>query len=71
VAYSLNMRHTCGNGRVDDGEECDMTSPGNTCNGACSGGVCTNNPNLGCQTNADCSGSCTAPGGTSECICLY
>jgi hypothetical protein len=71
VSYTLNMRHTCGNGRVDDGEECDATSPGNTCAGACTGGVCTNNPNLGCQTNLDCAGACTAPGGPSECICLY
>jgi hypothetical protein len=71
ISYALNMRHTCGNGRVDDGEECDATAPGNTCGGACTGGTCTNNPNLGCQSNADCIGTCNAPGGTSECTCLF
>src|SRR4029453_14578937 len=26
--YTLTLRHTCGNGRVDDGEECDPIAPG-------------------------------------------
>jgi len=28
--YTLTLRHSCGNGRVDDGEECDPTAPINT-----------------------------------------
>jgi len=71
ISYSVNLRHTCGNGRVDDGEECDSTAPGNACAGSCNGGTCSQNSNLGCSSNADCIGSCTAPGGTTECVCIY
>jgi hypothetical protein len=71
VSYTLNMRHTCGNGRVDDGERCDGSAPGTTCGGACAGGVCVTNPGRVCTTAADCTGSCIADGGPSECTCLF
>lgn len=68
--YTLNLRHTCGNARVDDGEQCDPNAP-NTCFGACQNGICTNNEALSCTTPADCVGICIAPDDPSECTCLY
>jgi hypothetical protein len=35
VHYTLDLRHTCGNGRVDDGEECDPASTLGGCPGMC------------------------------------
>ncbi len=71
ISYTLNMRHTCGNGRVDDGEQCDLSSGINTC----LGGICTNNSctlsHTPCATNNDCVGTCTAPGTTTECSCIF
>ncbi|HLK10668.1 MAG TPA: hypothetical protein VKW76_04770 [Candidatus Binatia bacterium] len=71
VRYTLNLRHTCGNGRVDDGEECDPNALGNTCVGKCQNGTCTQNSNVGCATDADCIGSCVPQGNPEECTCLY
>src|SRR4029077_5489008 len=55
VAYTLNLRHTCGNGRLDDGEICDPSTPFTTCVDTCTSAVCqlSGKP---CATSADCSG---------------
>lgn len=70
IRYTLTLRHTCGNGRVDDGELCDPNAP-NTCGGICQDGVCSQSTSLGCTTDADCTGTCVAPDDPSECICVY
>jgi len=70
--YTLTLRHTCGNGRVDDGEECDPTSTIDTCSGICSLGTCSVPVGRSCTTNADClQGTCVAPDDRSECLCAY
>lgn len=72
VGYTVNFRHTCGNGRVDDGEACDPTAPGNTCLvGPCTSGTCTGASSISCATDADCTGTCQAAGIPSECTCLF
>jgi hypothetical protein len=69
--YTLTLRHTCGNGRVDDGEFCDPNAP-NTCSGYCNAGTCTLPRGKGCTTDAECAqGTCVAPDDPSECICTY
>lgn len=73
VQYTLTLRHTCGNGRWDDGEMCDPTAPNNACLlGECSeDGFCGDTP-IPCVTNADCIGVClTAFGSPSECTCQF
>lgn len=71
IKYHLTLRHTCGNGRVDDGESCDPNATVNTCAGTCSSGACTNNPGLTCTTNAECQGSCVVQGDPMECTCSF
>src|SRR2546422_1645028 len=76
IAYTLNLRHTCGNGRTDDGEQCDGTAPANACFGTCSGsggtpGKCSQNAGLSCTSDAQCVGVCLPPGSTAECTCVY
>jgi hypothetical protein len=71
IAYTLNLRHTCGNGRTDDGEQCDPTAPANACFGTCTGGKCSQNASLACTTDAQCIGSCLGAGSTAECTCVY
>lgn len=73
VRYTLNLRHTCGNGRADDGEECD---PGNTDTAICNGGICKDGEcslakGVPCADASDCVGSCLARGGVNECTCAY
>jgi hypothetical protein len=69
--YTLTLRHTCGNARTDDGEECDPAAP-DTCSGICVAGVCTIPVGASCNVNADClQGTCVAPDDPSECICTY
>jgi hypothetical protein len=71
TSYHLTLRHTCGNGRVDDGEFCDPNSIVNTCAGACASGVCTNNNAISCTTSADCTGTCIGQGDPMECTCTF
>lgn len=70
VSYTLNLRHVCGNGRVDDGEECDPSAP-SQCGGACQGGTCSNAPGVACLADQDCVGTCSAQGAPTECTCAY
>jgi hypothetical protein len=70
IGYTLDLRHTCGNGRVDDGEACDPGAP-NACAGACVAGVCSQDERIGCTTHADCVGACLEAGSPSECTCAY
>jgi hypothetical protein len=71
IPYTVSLRHTCGNGRVDDGESCDPLAP-NTCLGVCdSDGTCSQSANLSCTSDADCFGACMTPDHPSECTCVY
>ena len=76
ISYTLNLRHTCGNGRVDDGEQCDPNAP-STCLGFCvvpqgqTNGSCSNNKDLLCLTDFDCQGVCYPPNNPTECVCVY
>jgi hypothetical protein len=72
IQYTVNLRHTCGNGRVDDGEFCDPNTSFNSCAGFCgTDGKCSQDDRIPCVTDADCIGTCIAPDDPSECICLY
>src|SRR6185295_17259396 len=70
MRYTLTLRHTCGNGRVDDGESCDPQA-GNACIGVCKDGQCSQNGNIPCTTNANCIGVCDSQGTPTECGCSY
>ena len=76
IRYTLNLRHSCGNGRIDDGEQCDPNAP-TTCLGFCvisqgaTNGLCSNNKNHFCVADTDCQGICLPPNDPSECICVY
>ena len=76
INYTLNLRHLCGNGRIDDGEQCDPNAP-STCLGFCvvpqgqANGTCSNNKNLLCLTDFDCQGVCSPPNNPTECVCVY
>lgn len=76
LGYTLTLRHTCGNGRVDDGEICDPLAPGQ-CVGFCSipggetTGTCSFNEQVICRFDADCNGTCLDGNNPTECTCLY
>jgi hypothetical protein len=70
-SYNLNLRHLCGNGRVDDGEECDPKLSAQCYAGVCQAGVCTNLADLHCATDGDCIGTCLAAGNVNECLCQF
>lgn len=75
INYTLNLRHTCGNGRIDDGERCDPNGL-EVCRGFCvipqgqTSGTCSIGTRL-CQFDADCQGICTPPNIPQECVCAY
>ena len=70
--YTLTLRHTCSNGRVDDGEDCDPNGPHDTCDGRCVSGACTLPNGALCAVDGDClQGTCVAPDDPSECTCTY
>ena len=70
--YTLTLRHTCSNGRVDDGEQCDPNAVVDLCDGRCVGGACTIPNGAACTTDGDCvQGTCVAPDDPSECTCSY
>jgi hypothetical protein len=70
--YTLTLRHTCSNGRVDDGEACDPNAPVDFCDGRCVAGACTIPNGASCVTDGDCvQGTCVAPDDPSECTCSY
>jgi hypothetical protein len=73
IKYTLNLRHVCGNGRLDDGEACDLTASGAACSGSaiCVGNTCIGDPTRGCNTDADCLGTCQPAGSLEECTCTY
>src|SRR5262249_54142153 len=54
VSYNLILRHTCGNGRVDDGEQCDGTATVTGCPPT------TGSPLV----------TCAAAGALDECTCV-
>ena len=70
IRYTLNVRHTCGNGRVDDGEVCDPTFAA-VCGGVCVDNTCAENPTRSCASDADCTGTCQPQGSVAECACNY
>lgn len=70
--YTLTLRHTCSNGRVDDGEACDPSAPVDNCDGRCVAGACTIPNGANCVTDGDCQqGTCVAPDDPSECTCAF
>lgn len=73
IKYTLNLRHLCGNGRLDDGEVCDLTASGQPCagNAICVANVCIGDPTRGCNDDADCLGTCQPQGSVEECTCTY
>jgi hypothetical protein len=76
ISYHLTLRHTCGNGRVDDGELCDPMAP-DTCFGFCvlpqgaTNGTCSQDDQRVCRNDGDCQGTCSPPNNPTECVCLY
>jgi hypothetical protein len=76
IRYTVSLRHTCGNGRIDDGEQCDPEGP-STCIGLCdiaqgsAVGKCTHDEAIGCRSDADCGGICEPQNNPSECTCVY
>jgi hypothetical protein len=76
IRYTLNLRHTCGNGRLDDGEQCDPLAP-TSCVGFCkiqqgqTVGECSNDSQRGCRTDSDCVGNCYDSNQPTECVCVY
>jgi hypothetical protein len=76
IRYTLNLRHTCGNGRIDDGEQCDPLAP-TSCVGFCkiqqgqTVGECSNDALRGCRSDPDCIGLCYDSNQPTECVCIY
>jgi hypothetical protein len=70
ISYTLNLRHTCGNGRLDDLEACDPTTPFNSCYDDCLAGACATT-GAACVSGLDCPGSCLTGNSPSECSCIF
>jgi hypothetical protein len=73
IQFTLNLRHLCGNARIDDGEECDPNAPASCSIGRCDPQTftCTGDDEVSCVTDADCAGTCMAQGDPMECNCIY
>jgi hypothetical protein len=79
IRYTLTLMHTCGNGRIDNFEECDptVTAPGGgaavqcTTLALCANGTCFENATRACVTDTDCIGTCGDQGTRVECSCFY
>jgi hypothetical protein len=72
VRYTLTLNHLCGNGRVDNGEECDPNAANTCLLGSCSTSTNTcGNSSVPCTTDADCVGTCLSAPSQSECTCVY
>jgi hypothetical protein len=72
ILYNLTLRHTCGNGRIDDGESCDPSATADACGSAiCDSGFCSLNPGRACTIDADCSGVCLPSNDPMECSCVF
>ncbi|HJQ84415.1 MAG TPA: hypothetical protein VKA21_10090 [Candidatus Binatia bacterium] len=70
IPYTLNLRHMCGNGRLDDGEQCDPAAPFTTCLDECLSGSCSLSGKP-CASTADCIGTCVGTNNPSECACVF
>jgi hypothetical protein len=71
ILYTLNLRHTCGNGRIDDGEACDPRSVLDGCAiGVCENNECTTSGRP-CTVNSDCNGVCIPSNDPMECHCGF
>jgi hypothetical protein len=70
ISYTLNLRHTCGNGRLDDLEMCDPTTPFNSCFEECLAGACATTGRA-CTSSQDCPGTCLTGNSPSECSCIF
>jgi hypothetical protein len=71
INYALTLRHTCGNGRLDDGEVCDPLAPSSCPTGSCLNGVCTSAFTRACTSDAECNSVCTTGGIPEECVCVF
>jgi hypothetical protein len=72
ISYTLNLRHSCGNGRVDDGEVCDPTTPFNSCVNVCQSGACSQSGEPCDPVSNPCqNGACTGQDIPAECVCVF
>ncbi len=73
IKFTLGLQHFCGNGRVDDSEQCDPNAPGQCNAGICDPQerTCKGDSSVFCATDADCQGRCLQEGDPNECSCLF
>ena len=73
IKFTLTLQHFCGNGRVEESEQCDPNAP-DQCNlGFCDPEerTCKGDSSVFCTTDADCQGRCLPEGDPQECSCLF
>jgi len=80
IRYTLTLLHTCGNGLIDNFEDCDssVVAPGGgvpvQCTSRAVCGVdstCNANKTRPCLVDSDCIGTCGDQGTPTECSCFY